>query len=109
MKIKRISLIFLITFFLIEPNFKEFKMHISVSHATTNKYGLSTEDIKYIQKIFKKKKYKNILDLPLSTPRPKVTAFFKLLKTQSNEKWMSAYLFLLKIVPEIFIEDELGC
>ncbi len=109
MKIKRILLIFSITFFSPALSVEEFRIHVNSSYATPKNYDLSEEDIAYIKEIFKKNQYRDISKLPYITPRPKVTEFFKILKIQNSDSWFSAYLFLLKIVPDLFIEDELGC
>jgi len=110
MKIKRILLIFSIVFFSPTLSVEELKIHSSSSsYATPNNYGLSEEDIAYIKETFKKKQYNDISKLPSVTPRPKVTEFFKILRVQNSDNWFSAYLLLLKIVPDLFIENELGC
>jgi hypothetical protein len=76
---------------------------------TENAFELSHKDIKFIQDFYREEIYKNLLKLPSKTSRPKVTQFFILLKDQQNTKWIKAYLFLLKIVPEISINEETDC
>jgi|AOAMet11_17_M020_2_1038521.scaffolds.fasta_scaffold39718_1 hypothetical protein len=109
MKIKRILLIFSIAFFLPKLSIEELSVGIGTSYAIPNNYHLSEEDIAYIKEIFKKRQYRDISKLPSVTPRPKVTEFFKILRVQNSDNWFSAYLLLLKIVPDLFIENELGC
>jgi|TARA_Y100000034_G_scaffold102324_1_gene127139 hypothetical protein len=74
-----------------------------------NAFELSHEDINFIQNSYKLKDYKTLSELPSRTSRPKVTEFFTLLKEQEDARWIKAYLFLLTIVPEIHINEEVGC
>ena len=74
-----------------------------------NEYNLSKNDIIYIRTLLIQTETKNILELPTPIDRPNVSKYFKLLRNQNSEKWVGAYLFLLTIVPQLFIEDEIGC
>lgn len=74
-----------------------------------NTFNLNKEDIRYIRYFFLKESLIDFKLLPNNTSRKNVNNFFLILKNQKNKRWTKAYLLLLSIVPEIFIEDEIGC
>lgn len=82
---------------------------VNAEHQQAGKFDLSKEDIKLIQYYFFKVGYKiNFETLPESTGRYKVDSFFKILKNNEHQNWIPAYLLLLEIVPELFVDD-IGC
>lgn len=82
----------------------------AATHTVTNNFNLNKEDIRYIRYFFKKKNNTllNFDSLP-KTSRKNVASFFAILKNPNNKNYIKAYLFLLNIVPEVLIEDEIGC
>ena len=81
----------------------------SAEYTFDNKFQLSREDVRLIQYYFSQRDYTNQFDeLPDVTGRPKVDIFFDILKNPENPHWVHAYLQLLEIVPDLFIE-EIGC
>ena len=75
----------------------------------TQEFNLNEEDIRYVRYYFLNKKYFNFKNLPKNTSRKSVDKYFQILKNMEHEEWKKAYLYLLTIVPELFIEDEIGC
>jgi hypothetical protein len=74
-----------------------------------NKFNLDREDVRLIQYYFSQRDYTNHFnELPSSTNRPRVNIFFAILKDPEDPRWVHAYLHLLEIVPDLFIE-EIGC
>ena len=74
-----------------------------------NEFKLSSEDIRIIQYYFSTNSYKNNFSaLPKNLSSKHLNVYFKILKNQEHEKWISAYLFLLSIVPDLF-EEDIGC
>ena len=84
-------------------------LNINKIQTNQNDFELSNKDINYIQKFYVQNEYNNLLELPSKTSRPKVTEFFLILQNRSSTRWIKAYLFLLTIVPEIFISEETDC
>ena len=72
-------------------------------------FDLNKEDVRYVRYYFLNNKYFNLKNLPKSTSRPNVNQYFRILENMKHKKWKQAYLYLLDIVPELFIEDETGC
>lgn len=72
-------------------------------------FKLDKEDIRYIRYFFLKRKYLKFKSLPTSTSRPNVDKYFKILKNTKHKEWKEAYLYLLNLVPELLIKDEIGC
>ena len=72
-------------------------------------FNLNKEDVRYVRYYFLNNKYPDLTNLPKVPTRANVDNFFKILKNQKNQNWTKAYLYLLTIVPELFIEDEIGC
>ena len=102
MKIKKKFFLFILFFFL-------FLNSAYSQEFIPNKYNLSINDITYIRVLLTDNEPKNILELPFPENRPSVSKYFRLLRNQNSEEWVGAYLFLLTIVPQLFIEDEIGC
>ena len=74
-----------------------------------NKFELNKEDIRLIQYYFSKRDYHNHFDdLPKTTGSARVDNFFNILKNSEDPRWVHAYLHLLEMVPDLFIE-EIGC
>ena len=74
-----------------------------------NKFNLTREDVRLIQYYFSKTDYTNQFEqLPELTGRRKVDLFFRILKDPEDPNWVRAYLYLLEIVPSLFVE-EIGC
>jgi hypothetical protein len=81
----------------------------SAEYTFSNKFKLDDEDVRLIQYYFSKKDYTNQFHkLPKSSGRQKVDIYFSVLKNSNHPLWPSAYLYLLDIVPNLFIEDN-GC
>lgn len=81
----------------------------SAEYNLNNKFQLNREDIRVIQYYFSQKDYTNRFnELPSGTGRPKVDVFFNILKNPEDPRWADAYLYLLEIIPDLFIE-EIGC
>ncbi len=75
-----------------------------------NEFNLSLKDINLIKKTFKKKKYvTNFSNLPEIDSSISLRNYFSILKDQEHDKWIPAYLYLLSIVPEMFMDEEIGC
>ena len=72
-------------------------------------FNLSKEDIRYVRYYFLKNQYKDFSNLPKDGPRKNVNKFFLILRNQNHKEWIRAYLYLLSIVPEHFVEEEIGC
>ena len=81
----------------------------SAEYTFNNKFNLDREDVRLIQYYFSQRDYTNqFRELPDLTGRPKVDIFFDILKDSEDPRWVHAYLHLLEIVPDLFIE-EIGC
>lgn len=81
----------------------------SAEYTFENKFQLNREDVRLIQYYFSKRDYTNQFDeLPKFTGRPNVDIFFKILKDSEDPRWVHAYLHLLELVPNLFVE-EIGC
>ena len=75
-----------------------------------NEFNLSSNDIIIIQKIFKKNNYVNdFSNLPKNNSSNSLKEYFNILKDREHDKWIKAYLYLLTIVPEMFVDKEIGC
>lgn len=75
-----------------------------------NEFNLSLKDINLIKKTFKKKKYvTNFSNLPKIDSSVSLRNYFNILKDKEHDKWIPAYLYLLSIVPEMFMDEEIGC
>ena len=72
-------------------------------------FNLSKEDIRYVRYYFLKNQYKDFSNLPKNGPRKNVNKFFLILRNQKHKEWITAYLYLLTIVPEQVINEEIGC
>ena len=71
-----------------------------------NEFNLSLKDIILIQK----KKYINdFSNLPKIDSSISLKEYFDILKDREHNKWIKAYLYLLTIVPEMFVDKEIGC
>ena len=74
-----------------------------------NEFKLSSEDIRLIQYYFSTNNYKNNFSaLPKNLSSKHLNVYFNILKNQKHKKWISAYLFLLSIIPDLF-EEDIGC
>ena len=74
-----------------------------------NEFNLSAEDVRLIQYFFTKINYKNNFSaLPKNLPSRNLNLYFDILRNQNHKKWITAYLFLLSILPELF-EEDIGC
>ena len=49
------------------------------------------------------------LGLPKINSSVSLKKYFDILKDREHDKWIPAYLYLLTIVPEIFVDEEIGC
>ena len=72
-------------------------------------FNLDEEDIRYVKYYFLNKKSLTFSNLPKVPARKNVNNFFNILKNQKDKRWIKAYLYLLVIVPEYLIEEEIGC
>ena len=72
-------------------------------------FNLNREDVRYVRYYFLNNKYHDLSTLPKVPTRINVDKFFNILRDQENKEWTKAYLYLLSIVPENFIEEEIGC
>ena len=75
-----------------------------------NEFNLSLKDISFIQQTFKQKKYlNNFSNLPKINSSASLKKYFDILKNKEHDKWIPAYLYLLTIIPEMFVDEEIGC
>jgi hypothetical protein len=104
--------LFLINLFFIGPYFYEHLIFLEPPPKTNPHYidfNLSKEDIRYVRHYFLNTKFLTLAELPKVPARKNVDNFFNILRNQKSKRWMKAYLYLLTIVPEHAIEEEIGC
>lgn len=104
--------LFLINLLFIGPYFYEHLIFLEPPPKTNPHYidfNLSKEDIRYVRHYFLNTKFLTLAELPKVPARKNVDNFFNILRNQKSKRWMKAYLYLLTIVPEHAIEEEIGC
>lgn len=104
--------LFLINLLFIGPYFYEHLIFLEPPVKTQPHYidfNLSEEDIRYVRHYFLNTKFPTLAELPKVPARKNVDNFFNILRNQESKRWMKAYLYLLTIVPEHVIEEEIGC
>jgi hypothetical protein len=72
-------------------------------------FNLSKEDIRYIKHYFSKTEFLSLTELPKVPARKNVDNFFNILRNRKSKHWNKAYLYLLTIVTDHLIEEEIGC
>jgi hypothetical protein len=104
--------IILVNILLIGPYFYDNLIFLNIPSKIEQhqvEFNLNKEDIRYVRYFFLKTKYPNLATLPKVPARKNVDKFFSILRNQESKNWTRAYLYLLSIVPESFVEEEIGC